>query len=237
MTVVRSSSGGVVFFRFYGWRRVCVEACRMTSLRRRVQGNAPGGSYCPRRRRASRLDESVVQEVLGAKPAMHHLLVTEPTALALAGASLRFFCRRWRCQLDFEQSVISVCLSVCLFQQHFWRKCIDFLLRSGTEAEYCDELVCLPANISLDPHMTCPIFTKFLCLLYGRGSDLLSSSGGVAIRFVLRMTSYLQICLMTMNTRYGKGYTQSDSAGSSSIWHRDEHLNWLTRGQHRTGTV
>jgi len=66
----------------------------MTSLRRRVQGKAPGGSYCPRRRRASRLDESIVQEVLGAKPAMHHLLVTEPTALALAGASLRFFCRR-----------------------------------------------------------------------------------------------------------------------------------------------
>ena len=91
----------------------------MTSLRRRVQGNAPGGSYCPRRRRASRLDESIVQEVLGAKPAMHHLIVTEPTALISTSRGVTAILLPPVTVPTRLRAIGHIRLSVCLFQQHF----------------------------------------------------------------------------------------------------------------------
>jgi len=72
---------------------------------------------------------------------------------------------------------------------------------SGRGAEYFDERVCLSECVSVclfvRHHIsgnTRPIFVKFLCMLPVAVAR--SSSGGVAIRYVLpvvRMTSYLLI--------------------------------------------
>ena len=78
--------------------------------------------------------------------------------------------------------------------------CVEFFLpRPDRGAEYCDDRVCLCVCLSvviiyLDHILgsTCPIFTKFLCML--PMAVALSSSDGIVIRYVLpvlRMTSYL----------------------------------------------
>jgi len=63
----------------YGsFESISVPLQRVTSLRRRAQIMPLLryiGCVCPRRRRAPRLDESIVQEEQGAEPAVHHCLV------------------------------------------------------------------------------------------------------------------------------------------------------------------
>ena len=84
---------------------------------------------------------------------------------------------------------------------------------SDNAAEYCGDRVCLSVCLSVCPRAcsrtTRPIFTKFLYIL--PMSVARSSSGGVAIRYVLpvlRMTSSLYI--IARNRR-----RSSDSVGSS----------------------
>jgi len=102
MAVARSFSGGVAICYFLPvlWMTSCshigngsygnvsIPLQRVASLRRRAQANVHAALYwlrrCPVRRRAPRLDESIVLGVPGAESAVHHCLVLQWTVVTLS---------------------------------------------------------------------------------------------------------------------------------------------------------
>ena len=67
-----------------------IQLQRVTSLRRRMQANAPATS-CRRRQRAPRLDESIVQGVSGSEPAIHHRCMIISTRCPNKNVHLSFY--------------------------------------------------------------------------------------------------------------------------------------------------
>jgi len=67
------------YLRILGHMEACWYCCSEWLLRHRAQDNAPAASYQLHRvldeRRAPKLDESIMHELSGAEPAMHHCLV------------------------------------------------------------------------------------------------------------------------------------------------------------------
>ena len=109
--------------------------------------------------------------------------------------------------------------------------CIRFVMNERTSsaigrgAKYCDKRFCL--SVCLLPY------------LRNNNTNFIRRSAYLPVLWLgpplmaLRYFMYFRFC--GLRHVIGQASTQSDVAGASWIWYRGVLLNWLTRGQHRTG--